>query len=147
MIKKKAKKKSKATKKKKVGKKKSGVKRKKKELNPAEVRKEVSRIIEAHAGKLAGAVVNEGEKGQLGPVKFLFEMANIYPPQADGSQASAEEQCLAETLLDRLGLPKTPVVADELAKEDTVLIPAGIKEEEEQEEQQDVFDEEAEAES
>ena len=128
MIKKKKAKKNKSTRKK-AGKKASGVKRKKKELNPAEVRKEVSRLVEAHAGKLAQAVVGEGEKGQLGPVKFLFEMANIYPPPADGSQASAEEQCLAETLLDRLGLPKTPVVADELEKEETVLIPAEIREE------------------
>lgn len=129
MIKKKKSKKNKATRKK-AGKRATGVKRKKKELNPAEVRKEVSRLVEAHAGKLAQAVVGEGEKGQLGPVKFLFEMANIYPPAADGSQASAEEQCLAETLLDRLGLPKTPVVADELEREETVLIPAGIRQDE-----------------
>jgi hypothetical protein len=123
---------------KKAGKKKggakSGVKRKKNELNPAEVRKEVSRIVEAHAGKLAQAVVTEGEKGQLGPVKFLFEMANIYPPTTDGSQASAREECLAETLLDRLGIPKTPVVADELAKEDLVVIPAGIMQNSDEEE-------------
>ena len=46
----------------------------------------------------------------------------------------AREECLAETLLDRLGIPKTPVVADELAKEDLVVIPAGIMQNSDEEE-------------
>lgn len=136
MIKKKTKKKTKKSKA--VGKKppkKTGVRRKKKELNPVEARKEVSRIVEAHAGKLATAVVEEGEKGRLPDVKYLFEVANIYPATADGSQVSAREECLAETLLDRLGIPKDPVVADELAKEDAVtLVEEKAEEEEELEE-------------
>lgn len=135
MIKKKAKK-SKATGKK-PAKKKSGAKRKKKELNPAEARNEVSRIVEAHAGKLAAAVVEEGEKGRLPDVKYLFEVANIYPPSADGSQVSAREESLAETLLDRLGIPKDPVVADELAKEENVSSVEVAEEEEEELEEED----------
>ena len=136
MIKKKGKK-SKATGKK-PAKKKSGAKRKKKELNPAEARNEVSRIVEAHAGKLAAAVVEEGEKGRLPDVKYLFEVANIYPPAADGSQVSAREESLAETLLDRLGIPKDPVVADELAKEENV---SPVEAEEEEEEEEETADE------
>lgn len=127
MIKKKANKRKAAGKK--SGKKKTGVRRKKKELNPVEARNEVSRIVEAHAGKLAAAVVEEGEKGRLLDVKYLFEVANIYPPPADGSQVSDREESLAETLLDRLGIPKDPVVADELAKEDVVT---AVEEDEEE---------------
>ena len=94
------------------------------ELHPVEVRKDISKLVEEHAEKLAQAVIGEGEKGQLAPVKFLFEMANIFPPPADGSVASAEEESLAETLLDRLGIPASPVVADEYEKDEFVTIAA-----------------------
>ena len=57
-------------------------------------------------------------KGQVSPVKYLFEMAHIFPPTADGSQTSKDEESLAETLLDRLNIPKTPVVHDELQKDE-----------------------------
>jgi hypothetical protein len=40
----------------------------KKELNPAEVRKDISRMVESHATKMAQAVIGEGEKGQLATV-------------------------------------------------------------------------------
>ena len=40
--------------------------------------------------------------------------------KANKGQVSDREESLAETLLDRLGIPKDPVVADELAKEEVV---------------------------
>ena len=85
----------------------------KKELNPTEVRKGISRMVESHANKMTQAVIDEGEKGQLATVKYLFEMAAIYPASTDGSQATEDEDCLARTLLTRLDLPTEPVGRDE----------------------------------
>jgi hypothetical protein len=89
-----------------------------KELNPAQVLKDISALVEAEANKLAQAVIGEGMKGQVSPVKFLFEMAHIFPPPTDESLPSKDEDSLAETLLDRLKIPKTPMVHDELQKEE-----------------------------
>jgi hypothetical protein len=117
MIKKKAK--SKTTKAKKA-KKKSAGKRRKRELNPAEVRKDISRLVESEANKMAQAVIGEGKKGQLATVKYLFEMASIFPAPTDGSQASEDEDCLARTLLNRLDLPTEPVGRDD--EDETVRV-------------------------
>src|SRR5260370_32550760 len=89
-----------------------------KELNPAQVLKDISALVEAEAAELAVAVIGEGMKGQLSPVKFLFEMAHIFPPPTDESETSKDEDSLAETLLDRLNIPKRPLVHDELQKEE-----------------------------
>jgi len=117
MIKKKAKKKVEA---------KKGTKKKRtaeeNELNPEEVRKDISKLVEEHAGKMAQAVIGEGEKGQLAPMKYLFEMAHIFPASMDGSQATKDEDCLAKTLLDRLDISDKPLVHDD--DEDIVVIPA-----------------------
>jgi hypothetical protein len=73
-------------------------------------------MVEAEATTMAQAVIDEGKKGQLATVKYLFEMASIYPPAADGEQVSKEEDCLAKMLLDRL---KAPQKAEEENKEET----------------------------
>ena len=65
-------------------------------------------------------------------MKYLFEMANIFPTTDDGSQTSAREDSLAETLLNRLGIPTSPVVADEYEKESNEVIPATLAETDEQ---------------
>ncbi len=109
MIKKKAKSKTAA---KTAGKKKRS-KKIKKELNPAEVRKDISQMVKSEAKEMAEAVIGEGKKGQLATVRYLFEMAKIFPEATDGSQASAEEDCLARTLLNRLDLPDEPIARDE----------------------------------
>jgi hypothetical protein len=126
MIKKKTKGKSAKTKK---AKKSSGSKSKK-ELNPAEVRKEIAQMVDSEATEMAVAVIGEGKKGQLATVKYLFEMAGVYPPLTDGSQATTDEDCLAKTLLDRLNIPDKPVGRDE--EDEPVSTPspaAGGKEE------------------
>lgn len=87
-------------------------------MNPGQVLKDISALVEAEADKLAAAVIGEGMKGQLSPVKYLFEMAHIYPEAVDANQTSKDEESLAETLLDRLNIPKTPVVHDELQIEE-----------------------------
>jgi hypothetical protein len=105
--------------------KKTRVAKGKKELSAAEVRSDISRRVKSRAAGMAEAVMNEGEKGQLAPLKYLFEMANIFPPVNDGGEASKDEDCLAKTLLDHLKLPHEPAPGHgEDDDEDMVVIPA-----------------------
>jgi hypothetical protein len=83
------------------------------ELNPAEVRKDISKMVQSEAATMAQAVIDEGKKGQLAPVKYLLELAKIFPEATDGSQATVDEDCLAKTLLRRLDLPEDPIARDE----------------------------------
>ena len=108
MIRKKAKNKTAA---KKTAKKKSPAKLKA-ETNPADVRKEVSQLVKAQAAGMTQAVIEEGMKGQLAPVRYLFEMASIFPTAPNGEQATTEEDCLAKMLLDRIGPAKTAAEGD-----------------------------------
>lgn len=126
MIKKKAKVKTVA---KKAGKKK-GARKMGKEPNPAEVRKEISLMVESEAAVIAQAMIDEGKKGQVATGKYLFEFASIYPAATDGSQTTPQEDCLAKTLMNRLGLPEEPVKREEedspetaeVRKEETVEV-------------------------
>jgi hypothetical protein len=63
----------------------------KKERDAKEVRHECSKLVKEDAREVTVAVIGEAKKGQLGPMKYLFEMANIFPQADDGSQTSAEE--------------------------------------------------------
>lgn len=119
MTKKKAKKNKTAAKK--TGTKKSAGKGKKVEKTPAEVRKELAKLILDEAEEITNALISQGKIGQLAPAKYAFEVAHIYPPVNDGSEATREEDCLAKTLLDRLNIPDKPVGRDE--EEDFVTIP------------------------
>jgi len=85
----------------------------KKEMNPAEVRKDIAQMVDAEAAAMAQAVIGEGKKGQLAMVKYLFEMAKIYPEATDGSQSTTDEESLAATLMRRLDLPDEPIGRDE----------------------------------
>jgi len=85
----------------------------KKTLDPAEVRKNIAQMVDWEAAVMVQAVIDEGKKGQLATVKYLLEMAEIYPASGDGSQATAEEDSLAKTLLHRLNLPEEPIARDE----------------------------------
>ena len=80
----------------------------KKDINLAEVRKQVSDIVQSEAAEMTQAVVQEGKKGQVAPVRYLFEMANIFPVQANAEQATDEEDCLAKILLSRMEAPSKP---------------------------------------
>lgn len=93
-------------------------------LNPSEVRKDIAAMVEAEAGELAGAVIEEGKKGQLATVKYLFEVAHIYPEMFADEKVADGEKSLAETLLDSLGIPKSPVIHDAYERgEDIVIAP------------------------
>ena len=139
-MKKKSAKKGKATEKKAA--KKSKRKTVSKELNPGQVLKDISAVVEAQAQELLDAVIGEGKKGQVSPVKYLFEMAHIYPQLPEPVGPSKDEESLAETLLDRLKIPKTPVVHDELQKEEDEESDQPKKEEAAEAEKTDDEDEE-----
>jgi len=110
MIKKKAKNKTAATK---ETKKKTRTRKAKTPANPADVRKDIAKIVKSGAKKITKAVMEQAMTGQLAPAKFLFEVAAIYPTSTDGSEATTDEECLAKTLLDRLDIPDKPVGRDE----------------------------------
>lgn len=93
--------------------KKSSGSRGKKELNPVEVRKEIAQMVASAATEMADAVIGEGKKGQLATVRYLLEVANIYPPPTDGSLSTTDEDSLARTLLNRLNIPDKPIGRDE----------------------------------
>jgi len=123
MIKKKAKGKAGAKKDAKKKNRASTRRNKKKELNPVATWKDVAMLVESHATAMAEAVIEEGEKGQVSPVRFLFEVAKIGPPP-EGTETTEEEESLAKTLFRTLNIPMTPVAADQYDAEDTVVIPA-----------------------
>lgn len=100
----------------------------KKEMNPAEVRQDISKLVTESALELAEAVIEEGMKGQLAPTKYLFELSGVFPVVTDGSITTAHEESLAETLLRKLNIPTVPVKLDADEDEDVVVIPAGAKE-------------------
>ena len=87
-------------------------------LDPAKVREEIAGMVKAGAKNITRAVMVQANQGQLAQAKYLLEMAGVYPVVTDMSQTSDREESLAETLLDRLKIPKTPVVHDELQKEE-----------------------------
>lgn len=124
MIRKKASKRAKGQK---TGTKKSGSKkstsRAKKEMNPAEVRKDIAKIVGAGAVKMTEAVMEEAMKGQLAPTKYLLEVAGVYPAATDESVSTSEEDSLAKTLLERLNLPTEPIKLDDDDEPATVVIP------------------------
>jgi hypothetical protein len=106
---------------KKTAKKKGASAKKLQERDPEEVRENITKMVQNEAEKLAQAVMGVGMTGQLAPVKYLLEMAHLYPKADDGSEATKDEDCLAKTLLDRLNIPDTPVAGED---EDVVVIPA-----------------------
>jgi hypothetical protein len=83
-------------------------------LSPApEVRNDIAKIVQSGAKKIAKTVMVQATSGQLATVQYSFEVAGVYPPLTDGGQATADEDCLAKTLLDRLNIPDKPVGRDE----------------------------------
>jgi hypothetical protein len=74
--------------------------------------------VKAGAKGITKAVMLQATQGQLAPAKYLLEMAGVYPLSTDENQTSKDEDSLAETLLDRLNIPKRPLVHDELQKEE-----------------------------
>ena len=67
-----------------------------------EVREEITQLICQHAFAMVFSTIAEVRKGRYTALKFLFEIAGIHPGQS--SDADGQDQGLARTLLERLGL-------------------------------------------
>ncbi|MGD0760277.1 MAG: hypothetical protein ABR921_15370 [Candidatus Sulfotelmatobacter sp.] len=78
----------------------------------AEVRKEISSIVGTNAAALTRAVMGEGLKGQLAPVKYLFEATGLYPA-TEISETKPDKESLAHTLMRNLKLPESPIVNED----------------------------------
>ncbi len=99
---------------------------KKEELNPEATRIDIALMVQSSAREIAEAVIEEAKKGQLTPAKYLLEVGGVYPAAVDGSlSVSAREESLAETLLNRLNIPTTPLKMEE--DEEPVILPPFVK--------------------
>lgn len=91
----------------------------KKQADPAQVREEIAGMVKSGAKDITAAVMDQAMHGELAPAKYLFEVAGVYPPAGDGTQATEEEDCLAKTLLDRFGPPRRAAEPHEDSKIET----------------------------
>ena len=78
----------------------------------AKARKDIAGLVGSEAVNMARAVVDEALKGELAPVKYLFEATGLYPTPAEETESAPQEDSLARTLLRRLGMPEEPVVSE-----------------------------------
>ena len=53
------------------------------------------------------SAIDEADKGHFPAMKYLFEMIGLYP--ATMEEGTLEEESLAKTLLQRLGVPEEPL--------------------------------------
>ena len=83
----------------------------------AEVRKEISSIVGTNAAALTRAVMGEGLKGQLPPVKYLFEVTGLYPA-TESTETKPDKESLAHTLMRNLKLPESPIVNEDDNEDD-----------------------------
>lgn len=99
-----------------------------KQLDPVKVREDVAGIVKSRARKMAIAVADKAGLGELAPMKYLFEVAHIFPQPPEGTVSTTDEESLAKTLLDRLDIPDHPVVHDLYERgEEVLVIPPRVK--------------------
>jgi hypothetical protein len=78
----------------------------------AKVREDIKGLVKSEAKEITAAVVGKAKTGELSSAKYLFEMAGVHPVPAE-TEGSEEEDCLAKTLLKRMGIPTEPIQHDE----------------------------------
>ncbi len=61
--------------------------------------------------------MGEGLKGQLAPVKYLFEAMGLYPA-TEISETKPDKESLAHTLMRNLKLPESPIVNEDDNEDD-----------------------------
>jgi hypothetical protein len=61
--------------------------------------------------------MGEGLKGQLAPVKYLFEATGLYPA-TEISETKPDKESLAHTLMRNLKLPESPIVNEDDNEDD-----------------------------
>lgn len=77
--------------------------KKRKEINLAELREEITEMVKRRSVSLVDTMIGEADKGNLAAMKYLLEMIRLFPAPAD-EEEPAGENVLAKTLIRRLGL-------------------------------------------
>jgi hypothetical protein len=97
-----------------------------KDVNLAEVRRDIKNIVGEAATEITNAVVAEAKKGQLTTAKYLFEATGIYPVLEGGDTVdNPEEDTFAQRIVRRLGLPEGPLPkSDDDDGPESLAIPA-----------------------
>jgi len=81
-----------------------------KDVNLADVRRDIKNIVGGAAGDITSAVVVEALKGQLATAKYLFEATGIYPVAEGGDSVdNPDDDTFAQRIVRRLGLPEGPL--------------------------------------
>jgi hypothetical protein len=71
-------------------------------LDMANVREQITELVCQKASAMISSTIAQVEKGHYTALKFLLEIAGIYPIRS--KDAEEEDYGLAKTLLERLGL-------------------------------------------
>src|SRR6185369_8202068 len=90
------------------------------------IRQTIIRMVGVAASDMVRAAIGEAKKGHATSLKYLFEMAGLYPATLETEQAERREMSLAEMFCRELGLPMRPpdVREKELLAEGQVQPPA-----------------------
>jgi hypothetical protein len=78
-----------------------------KPVDAAQARENVASLVRGSATEIASGVLTLAKAGQLASVKYLFEMAGLYPAIEEAA-GTLPENSLAHTLLRRMGQPTEP---------------------------------------
>jgi hypothetical protein len=75
--------------------------------NEHEAREIVLQLIRSSAAKMTQSAIEAAKEGELGHLKYLFEIAGIHP-KSEESDTAEEEKSFTYGLLKKLGLPTEP---------------------------------------
>lgn len=84
----------------------------------AEVRRRIREDVIRQAGEMVAAAIEKAKGGHYQIMKYLFELAGLYPQAAD--ENAGDDFSLARVLCDRLGLPPAPVSATDALQADVL---------------------------
>jgi hypothetical protein len=71
-----------------------------------EARKEIAKLVRESSTQIVAQLIELAAAGEVAPAKYLFEMVGLYP--ATEQTAAKPKDSLAQTLLQRMGLPPMP---------------------------------------
>lgn len=94
-------------------------------VNVPEIREKVRQLIAAKVEQMVGANADEASKGQLAPLKFLFEVLGVYPDSGEAEPEAEDGNDLARVLLNRFQFPN-PAPSDEDSAEADEAVPAAV---------------------
>jgi len=81
-----------------------------KEPRSVQVRKVITRMVEAAAPKIAKGLIGEAQKGQVPQAKYLYEFASIFP--VPEGESGTTQDSVAKSLMRALGIPEEPITYD-----------------------------------